>query len=266
MVDEVGRARELLATLGGSGARAGMRAWTETLGPDSAAALLDALREPGSDEPPPDFNGRAYVEELEDCVHALARRFPQALLGALESREEMLSRLAVIGPVSHLRDPRVTRWLRQALESRDGSQRWVGLRGLLARHDPEVIERLADIRHFVARAVGPFPAADRAAEHPHVRRERVDLRRRRRLRRRPGLLIAPQPSSATGACATTSASSAAFQSFSAASLRTSRSRSRSSTIRCASRAVRAWIRSPRRAAASGCRGGRDRRPRRPRTK
>jgi len=99
------------------------------------------------------------VEEVEQCVGTLARRFPGALIDALESREALLDRMGVFGPASRLRDPRVTRWLHEALRSRDGGQRGLALRRLLDRRDPEAIGRLAPLlkdRHMGV----AFAAAD----------------------------------------------------------------------------------------------------------
>lgn len=159
MADERARARDLLGKLGSRAARAAMESWAEALVPESAKALLDELLEPDSRENPAGFNGRAYVEDVEDCIGALARRFPEPLLDALESRPSLRSRLGVFGPVSRLRDPRVTDWLREALESRDGGQRTLGLQGLLDRHDPEVRDRLGPL--LADRHMGvAFAAAD----------------------------------------------------------------------------------------------------------
>jgi len=154
-------AAALLIHLGRTGAQAWIDAWRATTGePAAVGELFDALIEPPAiprDAPP--CNGRAQVEELEDCLGHLAAAHPGAFIAGVEARPQLRHRFDVLAVLGRIDDPRTTAWLLDALGQRAGSNRWVALCALLRRHQPTARARLrallSDRDHLVA-----FEAAD----------------------------------------------------------------------------------------------------------
>jgi len=135
-------ATTLLHALGRPGARAVIDAFCGRGG----AALRELLAALSSPPPLPadaePVNGRAVVEEEEECLCRLAMAHPRIFVWELRDHPELLDRLNVLAAVGRVPGKATTDWLLEALDQRRGTLRWLALSALLRRNERRVIPRL----------------------------------------------------------------------------------------------------------------------------
>lgn len=113
-------------------------------GPDVIAALFIALLAP-SGVGPDERDGRAVFEDEELCLSRLAAAYPEQFLAQLDAHPKIATRATVVGALAQIPGPDAEQRLLAALRHRRGWNRWIALRGLLARDSEAVAPQLAKL-------------------------------------------------------------------------------------------------------------------------
>jgi hypothetical protein len=130
---------ELRRAFGGPDAVATIEAYCAR-GPDGIAELFASLQVPFAAASERD--GRAGFEDEGLCLHRLASCYPEDFLAQIEARPRLGEREGVLAALAQVPGLAAERLLLAALSFRGGWQRWLALRGLLARGSAAVLPHL----------------------------------------------------------------------------------------------------------------------------
>jgi hypothetical protein len=128
----------------GSGDGAEARERVLALGERAVEEVLEALGA-GEAVGGPGANGRAVFEDLEDLLSQVALAHPARWLARVARTPALLERLSVLSATGRVPEPAAGELMLRALESRDGSLRWLALTRLLERGDRRVVPRLGKL-------------------------------------------------------------------------------------------------------------------------